>query len=74
MLYSLTEPAANLDVNAKLKLLKKLLKKKKSEQITVVAIAHDLSLAHKFADYIILLNKGSCTAAQPEKSPKSPKH
>ena len=72
MLYSLDEPAANLDVNAKLKLLKLL--KKKSEQITVVAIVHDLSLAHKFADYIILLNKGKLhCAAQPEK-PKSPKH
>ena len=61
----LDEPAANLDVNTKLKLLKLL--KKKSEQMTIVAVVHDLSLAHKFADFIILLNKEGYTA-QPEKS------
>jgi iron complex transport system ATP-binding protein len=49
----LDEPTANLDVSSKINFLNVL--KNQSTHKTTVAVLHDLPLAHKFADHIILL-------------------
>jgi iron complex transport system ATP-binding protein len=57
----LDEPTANLDIEAKSHLIDAL-KKHSTQGTTVVAVIHDISLAYKYSDNIILLNRGRVVA------------
>ncbi len=57
----LDEPVAGLDPDAQLLVLD-LLKAKVSEGVTVVATLHDLSLAARYADRVLVLDKGRLAA------------
>lgn len=52
----LDEPISNLDIQHQIEILDiiKFVKK----DVTVIAVLHDLNLAAKYSDYLILLNKG----------------
>ncbi|MCC5797615.1 MAG: ATP-binding cassette domain-containing protein [Methylophaga sp.] len=51
------EPAAALDVSHQLQLLK-IIKDRTSDGLTAIVVMHDLNLASRFADRIIVLNNG----------------
>ncbi len=51
------EPAAALDVSHQLQLLK-IIKDRTSDGLTAIVVMHDLNLATRFADRIIVLNNG----------------
>lgn len=57
----LDEPVAGLDPDAQLLVLD-LLKAKTAEGVTVVATLHDLSLAARYADRVLVLDKGRLAA------------
>ena len=57
----LDEPVAGLDPDAQLLVLD-LLKAKAAEGVTVVATLHDLSLAARYADRVLVLDKGRLAA------------
>lgn len=59
----LDEPTAHLDLQHQIELLELLQKLTKTEELTVLAILHDLNLASQFSDYIILLYKKRIFAA-----------
>ena len=58
----LDEPLANLDIAAALHLVK-LLQQQARTGVTICASFHDIALARKHADYVVLMNKGQITAA-----------
>lgn len=60
----LDEPVAGLDPDAQLSVLD-LLKAKAAEGVTVVATLHDLSLAARYADRVLVLDKGRLAAEGP---------
>jgi len=57
----LDEPAAGLDPDAQLMILD-LLKAKAAEGVTVIATLHDLTLAARFADRVLVLRQGRLAA------------
>lgn len=61
-LLLLDEPCANLDLAAALSILA-LLKKQTTAGKTIVMTLHDLSLATRFADFALILQKGKLVAA-----------
>lgn len=57
----LDEPTANLDLKHTLEVLK-LLKELSSQQITIIIAIHDLNLAVKYCNKIVMLNRGEIFA------------
>ncbi|SES67029.1 ABC transporter ATP-binding protein [Anaerobranca gottschalkii] len=57
-IFLLDEPTANLDINYQLEILKLLDELNKKFGITIIAVLHDLQLAAKFSDEILLMNNG----------------
>ncbi len=57
----LDEPTASLDLKHQLEVML-LLKKLTTEKITVIVAIHDLNLAAKYADQVLMLNKGEVFA------------
>ena len=55
----LDEPTSNLDVHHQLHVMKMLRDIAHKKQIIVVVICHDLNIASRFADRLILLSKGT---------------
>ncbi len=55
----LDEPTSNLDVRHQLEVTKILLDLSRSKNITVIMISHDLNIAAKYADNLILMHEGS---------------
>lgn len=51
----LDEPMSNLDVNHQIQVMKLLRKLTRTKQISVLAICHDLNIAARYADRIIML-------------------
>jgi iron complex transport system ATP-binding protein len=58
----LDEPLTFLDVNYQYQFMHKLQKLTKKDDIVVVGVVHDLNLAARFADTILLLNEGKILA------------
>lgn len=63
----LDEPTLHLDVNHQIELLELVRELAKREQLTVVLVSHDLNLAARYCDKLILLHKGRVLAAGPVK-------
>jgi iron complex transport system ATP-binding protein len=62
-LLLLDEPTNHLDVSYQISLFDGLAKLKREQQLTVVAIFHDLNLASLYCDQILLLHEGSIVAS-----------
>ncbi len=58
----LDEPTANLDLKHQIEVLNYLLEIKKKEQVAIVIAIHDLNLALKYCEKLIILNKGKIHA------------
>jgi iron complex transport system ATP-binding protein len=64
----LDEPCANLDIHHALLLLELARKRVKNHGATVVAVMHDINLALRYADELIIMKQGAVTAfGVPEK-------
>lgn len=64
----LDEPTANLDVKHQLEVTRLLHDLSRSEEIIIVMICHDLNIASKYADNILLMHDGTLySAGTPEK-------
>ena len=61
----LDEATASLDIRHGLALLQLLHQKVRTDALTVVAVLHDLNLAARFCDELVLLHAGSCHAQGP---------
>ena len=61
----LDEATASLDIRHSLALLQMLREKVQAGALTVVAVLHDLNLAARFCDQLILLKNGQCHAQGP---------
>jgi iron complex transport system ATP-binding protein len=58
----LDEPLTFLDINYQLTFMKKVVQLNERKDIVIVGVVHDLNLAARFADNILLLNKGRVLA------------
>lgn len=61
----LDEPCANLDIRHGLGLLESAAKRVKTQNITVAAVMHDINLALRYADDLILMNQGKIVSNGP---------
>jgi len=61
----LDEPTANLDVKHQIEVTRMLRDLSKSKQIIIIMICHDLNIAAKYADNIIMMHEGSIFAVGP---------
>ena len=59
----LDEPLTFLDVHYQFHFMHKLQELMKQENLVIVGVVHDLNLAAKFADHLVLLNKGNLLAS-----------
>src|SRR4051812_9439575 len=59
----LDEPLTFLDIKHQIEFMKKVSEFTSSPDVTTVGVVHDLSLAARFADQIVVLNKGKLVAA-----------
>ena len=59
----LDEPLTFLDVHYQFHFMNKLKELLKQQNIVIVGVVHDLNLAAKFADHLVLLNNGGLLAA-----------
>ena len=67
-LILLDEPTSHLDLHHQLEIMELIHRLKESSGITIVAILHDINLAARFSDRLILLNKGKVLVeGSPEK-------
>lgn len=65
--FLLDEPTANLDIRYQLEVLQIARSLAKNKMKTVIVVLHDLNMAARFADKLILLSKGSIfTAGLPD--------
>lgn len=55
----LDEPTSHLDINHQMEILILLRKLNKENGTTIILVIHDINLANRYSDSIILLNKGS---------------
>ena len=63
-LLLLDEPTSHLDISAQLQMLA-LLRRKADAGITVLIALHDLNLASRYCDHLVVLDKGAVAAAGP---------
>ena len=54
----LDEPTSHLDINHQVEIFELLRALSQKEQVTVIAVLHDLNLAAQYCDYLILLSEG----------------
>ena len=59
----LDEPLTFLDVHYQFQFMHKLRELLKQQDLVIVGVVHDLNLAAKFADHLVLLNNGKLLAA-----------
>lgn len=70
-LLLLDEPTSHLDISAQLQMLA-LLRRKADAGITVLIALHDLNLASRYCDHLVVLDKGAVAAAGPPATVMSP--
>jgi len=61
-LLLLDEPTMNLDVNNQIELMESIIRLSKEMKITVLSVFHDLNLAVRYSDNILLLKQGKVVA------------
>lgn len=61
----LDEPTTHLDIGHQLDLLERVRALARTRRVAVVAALHDLNLAARFADRIVVLSRGRCVADGP---------
>lgn len=61
-LLILDEPIAHLDIKHQINILELCKKQNREKNITIITSLHDINLAGRYSDYIILLNKGQVIA------------
>lgn len=54
----LDEPTSHLDINYQVEILDLIKKLREERKLTIIAVFHDLNLAARYCDYLILLNQG----------------
>ena len=61
--YVLDEPIAHLDIKNQVELMETLKRLNKDENVTVIAVLHDLNLAAQYCDRLIMMKDGKslCT-------------
>lgn len=59
----LDEPTLHLDVNHQLEILDLIRKLARSEKLTVIIVSHDLNLASRYCEKLILMNAGKIAAS-----------
>ena len=62
-LIALDEPCNHLDIRHQHKLMSDLKTRSQNNDLTAIIVLHDLNLASRYADYIVLLDGGKLTAA-----------
>ena len=62
LILLLDEPTSNLDINHQMDILNLLKKLNKENGLTVILVIHDINLASRYSDKIILLNEGKVLA------------
>ncbi len=70
----LDEPLTFLDVHYQFHFMRKLQELLKQQDIVIVGVVHDLNLAAKFADHLILLHQGKLLAAGTKKEVLTKEH
>ncbi|MTI69576.1 MAG: ABC transporter ATP-binding protein [Firmicutes bacterium] len=58
----LDEPTSHLDINHQIEILSLLKKLNKEKDMTIILVLHDLNLASRFSDKIVLVNEGTILA------------
>lgn len=61
----LDEPTLHLDINHQLEILKLIKRLNKQKKLTVIAVFHDLNLAARFCNKLLLLNSGKIHSIGP---------
>jgi len=61
-LLLLDEPTMNLDVNNQIELMESIIRLSKEREITVLSVFHDLNLAVRYSNNILLLKQGKVVA------------
>jgi iron complex transport system ATP-binding protein len=64
-IIALDEPVSHLDLRHQINLLKQIKKINLSQQVTVLAVLHDLNLAAAFSDRLILMRQGQVDCEGP---------
>ncbi len=62
-LLLLDEPTSHLDINYQLEIFDLIKRLNKEEDLTIIAVSHDLNLSSQYCDYLIMLNKGKIFAS-----------
>ena len=62
-IIALDEPCNHLDIRHQHKLMSDLQQRRQTQGLTAVVVLHDLNLAARYADFIVLLDNGSLTAS-----------
>ncbi|HET9211566.1 MAG TPA: heme ABC transporter ATP-binding protein [Thermoanaerobaculia bacterium] len=70
----LDEPLTFLDIGHQIDLMRKLRDFGAAPDITVVGVVHDLALAARFADQLVLIHEGAVLAAGPPGEVMTPEH
>ncbi|MBF5041925.1 heme ABC transporter ATP-binding protein [Aggregicoccus sp. 17bor-14] len=70
----LDEPLASLDIPYQLDFMKKLRELTRREQLVVVGVLHDLNLAARFADDLLLMHEGRALVRGPQEEVLTPGH
>jgi iron complex transport system ATP-binding protein len=68
----LDEPLTFLDIGHQIDLMRKLRELGAAPDITVVGVVHDLALAARFADQLVLMHDGAVLASGPPQSVMTP--
>jgi iron complex transport system ATP-binding protein len=68
----LDEPLTFLDIGHQIDLMRKLRELSAAPDITVVGVVHDLALAARFADQLVLMHDGAVLASGPPQSVMTP--
>ncbi|HEY4564220.1 MAG TPA: heme ABC transporter ATP-binding protein, partial [Thermoanaerobaculia bacterium] len=70
----LDEPLTFLDVGHQIDLMRKLQNFGAAPDVTLVGVVHDLALAARFADQLVLIHEGAVLAAGPPGEVMTPEH
>lgn len=70
----LDEPLTFLDIGHQIDLMRKLRNFGAAPDVTVVGVVHDLALAARFADQLVLIHEGAVLAAGPPSEVMTPEH
>ena len=70
----LDEPLTFLDIGHQIDLMRKLRDFGAAPDVTVVGVVHDLALAARFADQLVLLHEGTVLAAGPPAAVMTPEN